>query len=134
MEIAVADTSFVVALLNQTDARHSMDSLEMYRQIIQDVLAPYTQIPYSYAELEYKLICDRQADSYLLIVSGWDQAKRVHSCMVHLDIIDGKVWVQRDDTEDGVTYELVAAGIPKDRIVLGFHPPDVRQYTGYAIA
>jgi hypothetical protein len=111
-----------------------MDTLEAYRQIIQTVLTPYTKIPYSYGELECKLVCDRQADSYLLITLGWEQAKRVHGCLVHLDIIDGKIWVQRDDTEDGVTDELVAAGIPKAHIVLGFHPPDVRQHTGYAIA
>lgn len=111
-----------------------MDTLEIYRQIIQSVLTPYTKFPYSSGELECKLVCDRQADSYLLITLGWDQAKRVHSCLVHLDIIDDKVWVQRDDTEDGVTDELVAAGIPKNQIVLGFHPLDVRQYTGYAIA
>ncbi|WP_238987010.1 element excision factor XisI family protein [Lyngbya aestuarii] len=51
----------------------------------------------------------------------------------HLDIIEGKIWVQRDDTEDGITPELVEAGIPKDRIVLGFHLPDVRPYTGFAL-
>ncbi|MGQ9871384.1 element excision factor XisI family protein [Leptodesmis sp.] len=33
-----------------------------------------------------------------------------------------------------MTYELVAAGIPKDQIGLGFHPTNVRPYTGYAIA
>jgi XisI protein len=51
----------------------------------------------------------------------------------HLDLIEGKVWVQRDETEDGVTHELVEAGIPKQDIVLGFYPADVRPYTGYAI-
>jgi hypothetical protein len=55
-------------------------------------------------------------------------------CLVHLDIIDGKIWVQRDETEDGVTHELVGAGVPKHDIVLGFHPADVRPHTGYAIA
>jgi hypothetical protein len=69
----------------------------------------------------------------LLITIGWDGAKRIHGCLVHLDIIDGKIWVQRDDTEDGVTYELEAAGITKDKIVLGFHPQNVRQHTGYAV-
>ncbi|MEA5598757.1 element excision factor XisI family protein [Rivularia sp. UHCC 0363] len=53
---------------------------------------------------------------------------------MHLEIIDGKIWVQRDDTEDGVTYDLEEAGILKDKIVLGFHPPNVRQHTGYAVA
>ena len=52
---------------------------------------------------------------------------------MHLDIINGKVWVQRDETEDGVTKELVAAGIAKEAIVLGFHPADVRPYTGYGV-
>ncbi len=83
--------------------------------------------------IECKTVFDRENDSYLLITVGWDDAKRIHGCLVHLDIIDGKIWVQRDDTEDGVTYELEAAGVPKDKIVLGFHPRDVRQHTGYAV-
>ncbi|WP_448572638.1 element excision factor XisI family protein [Trichothermofontia sp.] len=53
---------------------------------------------------------------------------------VENEIIDGKVWVQRDGTEDGVTDDLVAAGIPTSDIVLGFYEPSVRPYTGYAIA
>lgn len=111
-----------------------MDSIKTYRQIIRDVLTPYTQIPYSYGDVQCKTVFDLESDSYLLVTMGWDRARRIHSCLVHIDIIDGKVWIQRDDTEDGVTNELVAAGIPKESIVLGFHPPDVRQYTGYAIA
>lgn len=56
--------------------------------------------------------------------------------MVYTDLgfsIDRKIWVQRDETEYGVTKELVAAGISKDSIVLGFHPADVRPHTGYAV-
>ena len=110
-----------------------MDTLDNYRLIIKEVLIPYTQIPYSYGVIECKTVFDKENDSYLLITIGWDGAKRIHGCLVHLDIIDGKIWVQRDDTEDGVTYELEAAGIPKDKIVLGFHPQNVRQHTGYAV-
>jgi len=28
----------------------------------------------------------------------------------------------------------VAGGVPKDHIVLAFHPPYLRQHTGYAVA
>ncbi|HDN26052.1 MAG TPA: hypothetical protein ENG03_02940 [Thioploca sp.] len=49
-----------------------------------------------------------------------------------MDIINDKLWIQRDDTEDGVAQELVNAGIPKDQIVLGFHPAEVRPHTEYA--
>ncbi|NER46461.1 MAG: XisI protein [Symploca sp. SIO1A3] len=111
-----------------------MDTLDNYRKIIKTVLEPYTKIPYSHGDLTCKPVFDEVTDSYILVTLGWDTTKRVHGCLVHLDIIDGKVWVQRDEIEYGVTEELVAAGIPKDKIVLGFHPVDVRQYTGYAIA
>ena len=51
-----------------------------------------------------------------------------------MQIIDDKIWIQRDGIEDGITDELVEAGISKGEIVLGFQPPNVRPHTGYAIA
>ena len=45
-----------------------------------------------------------------------------------------KVWVQQDGTEEGVALELVAAGIPKEHIVLGFQPPERRAWTDFAVA
>ena len=35
--------------------------------------------------------------------------------------------------EDGIAEELINAGIPKSDIVLGFHEPEIRQYTGFAV-
>ncbi|GAB4212635.1 MAG: hypothetical protein OHK0022_48680 [Roseiflexaceae bacterium] len=60
--------------------------------------------------------------------------RRVHGVIVHIEIIDGKVWLQRDDTDFAIAKELVAAGIPQDQIVLGFHSPEVRPFTGVAVA
>jgi XisI protein len=111
-----------------------MDTIAQYRDIIQVVLLPYTNIPYAYGDLQCKPVFDREHDSYALLTLGWDGPRRVHGCLVHIEIIDGKVWVQRDDTESGVTYALVEAGIPKKQIVLGFQEPDVRQFTDYAVA
>lgn len=110
-----------------------MDTLDTYRQIIRNVLAEYTRIPYAYGELQSKTIFDHESDSYMLVTMGWNGVKRVHGCLVHIEIINGKVWIQRDDTEYGIAY-LEKAGIPKDHIVLGFHTPDVRKYTQYAVA
>ena len=58
----------------------------------------------------------------------------VSGCVVHVEIINDKIWIQRDGIEQGITDDLVAAGIPKDKIVLAFHAPNLRQHTGYAIA
>ena len=110
-----------------------MDTLEKYRKIIQKILNQYAQIPYAYEEITSEVIFDQGNDRYLLMAIGWDGVKRIHGCVIHLDIIDGKVWIQRDGTEEGVADELVAEGIPKNHIVLGFRSEEVRKYTEYAI-
>ena len=111
-----------------------MDTLDTYRQIIQNVLTEYIRLQYAYGEIQNETIFDREADRYLVMSIGWQNARRIHGCLIHIDIINDKVWIQRDGTEYGIATELVAAGIPKDRIVLGFHPRDIRQHTEYAVA
>ena len=111
-----------------------MDTLDTYREIIEKLLLEYTKIPYAYGDIQTETVFDRRNDRYLLMNVGWDSGKRVHGSLVHIDIINGKVWIQRDGTEHGVAKELVKAGIPKDHIVLGFRPAEVRQYTEYAVA
>ena len=111
-----------------------MAALDTYRQIIETILNEYTKIPYAYGNIQTEAVFDRNNDRYLLINVGWDKDKRIHGSLVHIDIINGKVWIQRDGTEHGVAKKLVKAGIPKDHIVLGFHPAEVRQYSEYAAA
>jgi hypothetical protein len=111
-----------------------MDTLETYRQIIEAVLNEYAKIPYAYGDIQTEIISDRKSDHYLLINVGWNKDRRIHGCLVHIDIIDGKVWIQRDGTEEGIAVGLEQGGIPKDRIVLGFRPPEIRKYTDYAVA
>jgi XisI protein len=111
-----------------------MDTLTQYRTIIEQCLLPYTAIPYATGHVQCRPVFDRERQSFLLITEGWQGAKRIHGCLVHIDIIEGKIWIQRDDTDGGITYALVEAGIPKDQIVLGFQEASVRPYTDYAVA
>lgn len=107
--------------------------LESDRALIERILTEYASYPYSYGEIERQLVFDRERDHYLLLSVGWDKS-RVHGCVIHIDLIDDKFWIQRDGTETGVAFDLEAAGIPKDRIVLAFKSPKIRPYTGYAVA
>ncbi len=106
----------------------------IHRQIICNLLKPYVQIEYANAEIKNRAAFDRDNDQYLIISQGWQNKNRHHSCLLPVEIIKGKVWIQCDNTEDGIANDLVVAGIPKQDIVLGFHEPNVRQYTGFAIA
>ncbi len=111
-----------------------MDNLDSYREIIEKIISDHASIPYSHGQIERETVFDRSGDHYLLMIHGWEGISRTHGCIIHLDIINGKVWIQRDGTEDGVAVELEAAGIPKDRIVLGFKSPRMRPHTGYPVA
>jgi XisI protein len=77
---------------------------------------------------------DPETDQYLIISEGWDGTNHLHSILVHIEIVNAKVWVQYDGTEDGVTEDLLSAGISKEDIVFGFHEPEVRKHTGFAVA
>ena len=111
-----------------------MDTLETFRQTIESVLEEYTRIPYAYGDIRTEAVFDRNRDRYLLVNVGWDDGKRVHGNLVHIDIIDGKIWIQRDGTEEGVATDLLAEGIAKDQIVLGFRSPALRRHSDFAAA
>jgi hypothetical protein len=72
--------------------------------------------------------------SYAGARADFQNDRRVHGCLVHVDIINGKIWIQRDGTERGIANELVEAGVPRDHIVLGFRSPAVRKHTEFAVA
>ena len=109
-----------------------MASLDGYRQTIETLFTDYAQLPYAYEDIRTEAVFDRVHDRYLLVNVGWDNGQRIHSGLVHIDIIAGKLWIQKDETEHGIVKELVQAGVPKDRIVLGFHPAHIRPHTEYA--
>lgn len=112
-----------------------MDLLDQYRTVIMEKLKALTAIQYPHADIKNKTVFDRQADRYLVMSEGWERnVRRIHGCLVDIEIIDGKIWIQRDGTEYGFANELIEAGIPKEMIVLGFKDPEARPYTGFAIA
>jgi XisI protein len=111
-----------------------MDRLKFYQDTIEKILKDHAAISYSHGDIQQYVIIDADRTHFLLFNEGWDRKKRVHGCVTHVQIIGEKIWIHYDGIEDGITVELVAAGVPKDHIVLAFHPPEVREYTGYASA
>ena len=110
-----------------------MEKLEQYRQYVKQVITEYSQLGSSKDPIEQQLIFDLVGDHYQLMYVGWENRKRYHGCVLHLDIKHSKIWIQHDGTEVGIANELVNLGVPKEDIVLAFHEPLVRQYTGFAV-
>ncbi|MGC9523998.1 MAG: XisI protein [Limnospira sp.] len=84
--------------------------------------------------VDSQMICDRDRDHYLLLDVGWRDKKYVYAVFVHIDIKDGKIWIQRNNTEINIAERLLEKGVNKDDIVLGLHSPFLRQFSGYANA
>ncbi|HBE16978.1 MAG TPA: XisI protein, partial [Cyanobacteria bacterium UBA11149] len=111
-----------------------MDRLDYYRQCIENLLLESGEYPPVNGEIEVELVFDKERDRYLVIDLGWNQHRRVYNCFIHLDIKDGKIWIQRNQTDRSIAEELVQMGIAKEDIVLGVQPPYVREDTGYGVA
>lgn len=111
-----------------------MDTLAQSSDIIRQILSQYANIPYLNGQINSFVIVSEDGQHFLLMNEGWEGKRHIHHCLIHLQIIEEKIWIHFDGTEDGIAEELVAAGIPKEQIVLAFHPTYVRQHTGYAVA
>jgi hypothetical protein len=110
-----------------------MADVAHYRQLVQELLQGYSNIKANNEAVEAEAIFDPQRDRYQLVHVGWANKRRVYGCVLHLDIKDGKIWIQHDGTEGGIANELVDRGVPKHDIVLGFHSPFKRQFTDFAV-
>jgi hypothetical protein len=111
-----------------------MECLNDYRNIIKTFLEELIFESSNVPNFETQLICDRDRDHYQLVSLGWQGHRRFYSVLIHLDIKDGKVWIQRNDTDRLIAQELMALGIPRADIILGLQPAYARADTGYSVA
>jgi len=110
------------------------NKLARYREIVQSIMQLYASWFPHKADRLTEVVIDAERDHYVLMQVGWEAEHRVYHLVLHLDIINGKVWIQDDRTNRSVADALLEAGVPREDIVLGFHPPEVRQYTDFAAA
>jgi ketopantoate reductase len=113
-------------------------AVEQYRQYIRQLLSERAQRSAKQqqheSEYEVQAIFDNEHDHYQLLHVGWRNNHRQFGCILHLDIKQGKIWIQHDGTEIGIANQLVELGVPKQDIILAFHEPEVRQYTDFGTA
>jgi len=113
-----------------------MDKLTHYQNIIKQILTEYDRISAQVPDpdIDDVLMFDDERSQYLWFNIGWKNEKRVKAISVYIRIKNEKIYIEEDWTEEGMATELLSSGVPKEDIVLAFHPPDVRQYTEFAIA
>jgi XisI protein len=79
-------------------------------------------------------VFDESSNQYQILDLGWDESgKRIFQPMIHLELLDGKVWIQENMTDLDVAKVLLEWGVEPSDIVLGMHSASLRRFSEYAI-
>lgn len=105
----------------------------MYRAAIVSVLEDFHQLNLKAGSdlesiLESMLICDDRSQNYLLVLAGWQGNTRIKQVQIHLRLLDDRIWIEEDWTEEGVVYDLIRLGVDREAIELAFLPPKAREF------
>lgn len=109
-----------------------MDRLKQQQQYVTELIKRFASYKPALGDIEMQAVTDHEHGHYQVMSVGWDDDERVHDCVIHIDLKDGKVWIQHNATDVDIAEELIEQGLAKSEIVLGMHPHQLRQYTGYA--
>jgi len=113
-----------------------MDKLNHYRAIIREFFTVYERFlnapPAS--DLNVVTALDDQHNQYVLFKAGWKGNDYCRYFSLHVSLRNGKIWIEEDMTEDGIATYFLEQGVPREDIVLVFHPPFMRPLTEFAVA
>lgn len=91
-----------------------------YREIVKQVIIQYAKFRPSHGDIRLDPIFDETHDRYALMQVGWDRGRRVRGNLIYAALQNGKVYVEYDGIEHGITKDLIAMGITPPDIVLAF--------------
>lgn len=97
-----------------------MDTTATYRDIVKQVILKYAKLRPSHGDIRLDAVFDETHDRYALMQVGWDRRRRVRGNLIYVTLQDGKVYIEYDGMEHGITQDLIEKGISLDDIVLAF--------------
>lgn len=99
-----------------------MDTVKSYQAVIKQVISEYAKLRPSHGNIHLEPIFDDVNSRYALMQFGWDRERRVRGNLIYVSIKEGKVLIEYDGIEGGITQDLIQSGIPKQDVVLAFLP------------
>jgi len=98
--------------------------IEFLKQRVRQLISKYESLATEQGDVE--LLIDDERMRYMALRVGWVGHKRIHLCLVHINICDEQVVIQCNNTEDLLIDELEEIGILRQQICSGFLPPEMR--------
>lgn len=103
-----------------------MDKMTNYRQIIKEVISQYSCFVPSHGNIRLDTLFDETQDRYALMQVGWNKERRVRGNLIYITLQNGKVFIEYDGVEIGITQDLVNQGILEEDIVFAYLPQDIQ--------
>jgi hypothetical protein len=111
-----------------------MDKIKQHRKAVLEALEDYkSQFRLSSYDLQPHILADEQQHHYQFLWMGWKGERQIFNVSIHIELRDGKIWIQKDNTETGIANLLVGKDIAKSDIVLAYFSPAHRKLTEFAI-
>jgi trans-2-enoyl-CoA reductase len=96
-----------------------MDKSLKYADILTQVLRQESAIKTRLKQLKISPVCDQEIGQYLIIMTGWQKEKWTNTILFHARLADGKIVIEDDNFEEGLTNALIQAGIDAKDIITG---------------
>jgi hypothetical protein len=116
-----------------------MDKLD-YSKILQEIFEDYKKLykPIHNSKIgqnvEPIFVIDKTQGIFAWFDFGWTKQGRTKSINVFVRLKDNKIHIEEDWTEEGIGTILLERGVSPKDIVIEFHPPEMRQYTEFALS
>jgi hypothetical protein len=116
-----------------------MDKSTEYIKILKEIFDEYQSLmKRASSNIDQKIspifIVDELQGIFAWLDFGWTKQGRTKSINVFVRLKDGKIHIEEDWTEEGIGTILLERGVSPKDIVIEFHPPEMRQYTEFALS
>lgn len=96
-----------------------MDNTINYADILTKVLRKESTIQPRLKKLKISPVCDKESGQFLIIMTGWQKETWTNTILFHARLLEGKIVIEDDNFEEGLTPALIQAGIPPEDIING---------------
>ena len=94
-----------------------------YPEILKQTLKEATIDQPRLQKIKLYPVCDADSGHFLIIATGWDKKGWIDTILFHARLVDGKVVIEDDNFEEGLTTALISNGINREDIVTSMELP-----------
>jgi hypothetical protein len=91
-----------------------------YRTAVKRVIETYAKFRPSHGNIRLDVLFDDTHERYALMQVGWDRGRRVRGNLIYVSLQNGKVVVEYDGIERGITDDLINEGVAEQDIIFAF--------------